>query len=138
MKAKLWCVVLAAGFVSSVIFGALLSGCGSDSGSGPAPTIVPVKSVGDKFLYISTFSETGVAGFLNGQNETFTTIAGSPFTAGTDPAGMADPGNFLFVADFGASAVLAFHHQPIDRSVDTGGGFTVSGRGTSFFHRGDS
>lgn len=68
-------------------------------------------------LYVSNGPSGTVSAFSIAGSGALTEIAGSPFTAGTNMAGLAiDPkGTFLYAADFGGSRIASF-------SVQSGGG----------------
>src|SRR5215469_14156178 len=66
---------------------------------------------GGQFLYVANTGSADVSAIsVNTQNGTLTTIAGSPFAAGTSPsAAVTDPaGKFLYIANKGSANVSAF------------------------------
>jgi 6-phosphogluconolactonase len=96
--------------VGACISAALLSACGGNSlsSSTPAPAITAISHVrdaaggGKEFLYVANQSTNNVSGYkINPLNGALTNLSGSPFSAGSQPSGLAvDPaGKFAYVSN---------------------------------------
>jgi 6-phosphogluconolactonase len=63
-----------------------------------------------KYVYVANRTDAQVVGYAVGGGGALTPVFGSPFTAGTAPAGLAisPDGNFLYVANSGSDSVSVF------------------------------
>jgi 6-phosphogluconolactonase len=112
----------AANRASIVILAGLLAGCSNTS---PGTQALPIGSPGaaqlvaghrggpdgtDQFAYVVNFGSNNLSAYSIAAGGALTPLAGSPFSAGTEPYGLAiDPtGRFAYVDNFGSSNISAY------------------------------
>jgi DNA-binding beta-propeller fold protein YncE len=88
-----------------------------------------------RFLYVADKAHNAVVGFAIQSNGTIALMSGSPFTAGTQPGGLAiDPqGALLYTANSGSNDVTGFAIDPNSGALGvlTGSPFPTGGIGPS-------
>jgi 6-phosphogluconolactonase len=96
--------------VPAAVLGLSLAGCGGNSMGGTTPVMAPVPQ-NASFMFVANMNSNTISGFaVNSKTGDLTSLAGSPFTAGSGPEFMAADasGKFLFVANSGSGNVSAF------------------------------
>jgi 6-phosphogluconolactonase len=96
--------------VSMAVLGLSLAGCSGNPNAATTPVQAPVPQ-NASFMFVANMNANTISGFaIDSKTGLLTSLAGSPFTAGSGPEFMAADasGKFLFVANSGSGDVSAF------------------------------